>query len=223
MSARILVADDDARYRRIICDFLRSEGFLVSEASDGAGTVEQVRRESDIALVVLDLMMPDIDGAEACRQIRTFSSVPVLMLTARTDEQSELTGFACGADDYVSKPIKFPLLIARVRALLKRTGFVSDLIVLGPLEINPGAHTVRVAGEQISLTSREFELLFYFAQNRNIALTRQQILDAVWQNEYFGDARTVDTHVKNLRMKLGTAGAALKTVRGRGYKLEDPL
>ena len=221
MSAHVLVADDDARWRRIVGDFLRNEGYLVSEAADGAETVEAVRSDGDIDLVVLDIMMPGVDGMEACRQIRTFSDVPILMVTARTDEESELTGFQCGADDYVSKPIKFPILIARTKALLKRTGFPSGTITAGGIEISPEAHTVRVSGEQISLTSREFELLLYLAQNRNVALSRQQILEAVWACDFYGDARTVDTHIKNLRMKLGPAGAALKTVRDRGYKLEE--
>ena len=154
MSAHVLVADDDARWRRIVGDFLRNEGYLVSEAADGAETVAAVRADGDIDLVVLDIMMPGVDGVEACRQIRTFSDVPILMVTARTDEESELTGFQCGADDYVSKPIKFPILIARTKALLKRTGFPSGTITAGGIEISPEAHTVRVSGEQISLTSR---------------------------------------------------------------------
>lgn len=222
MSVRILVADDDARWRRIVGDFLRNEGYLVSEASDGAEAVEAVRRDSDIRLVILDIMMPHVDGVEACRQIRTFSSVPLLMVTARSDEESEVMGFFCGADEYISKPIRFPVFIARIKALLKRTGAVSGSITAAGIEIRPEARTVRVDGGEISLTPREFELLLYLAQNRNVALSRQQILSAVWNYDYYGDARTVDTHVKNLRMKLGPAGSAVKTVRGRGYKLEDP-
>lgn len=220
MSARILVVDDDGRWRRLVGDFLRNEGYQVAEAADGAEAVESVRRDG-ADLVILDIMMPVMDGVEACRRIRAFSAVPILMVTARTDDESELAGFACGADDYVSKPIKFPLLIARVKALLKRTGVPSGTVTVGPIEISPEARSVRVSGEEVGLTSREFELLLHLAHNRGVALTRQQILEAVWACDYYGDARTVDTHIKNLRMKLGPAGAALKTVRGRGYKLEE--
>ncbi len=222
MSVRILVADDDARWRRIVGDFLRNEGYLVSEASDGVEAIEAVRRDSDIDLVILDIMMPNVDGVEACKEIRAFSSVPILMVTARSDEESEVMGFVCGADEYISKPIRFPIFIARIKALLKRTGAGSGPIKAAGIEIHPEARTVHVGGEEISLTPREFELLLYLAQNRNVALSRQQILASVWNFDYYGDARTVDTHVKNLRMKLGQAGSAVKTVRGRGYKLEDP-
>ncbi len=221
MSVRILIVDDDGRWRRIVGDFLRNEGYTVLEAADGIDAVSQVRRGGDIDLVILDIMMPNMDGVEACKTIREFSSVPILMVTARSDEESEVIGFVSGADEYISKPVKFPVFIARIKALLKRSGVQSGQIEIGDIVINPNARTVHVQGEEINLTPREFALLLYLAQNKNIALTREQIVDAVWNFEYYGDARTVDTHVKNLRMKLGASGSVLKTVRGRGYRLED--
>lgn len=221
MSVKILIADDEERWRRLVGDFLRNEGFKVVEAANGRQAVEYLKQEDDIGLVILDIMMPVMDGVAACQAIREFSSVPVIMLTARTDEDSELLGFVCGADEYISKPLKFPVFIARIKALLKRSGTGSSVVEAAGITIDPAAHTVTVDGEQINLTPREFELLLYVAQNKNIALSRQQILSAVWNFDYYGDARTVDTHIKNLRMKLGAHGAALKTVRGRGYKLED--
>lgn len=221
MSVKILIADDEERWRRLVGDFLRNEGFKVVEAANGRQAVELLKQEDDVALVILDIMMPIMDGVAACQAIREFSSVPVIMVTAKTDEDSEVLGFVCGADEYISKPLKFPVFIARVKALLKRSGANSTVVEAAGITIDPAAHTVTVDGEQLSLTPREFELLLYVAQNKNIALSRQQILSAVWNFDYYGDARTVDTHIKNLRMKLGAHGAALKTVRGRGYKLED--
>jgi DNA-binding response OmpR family regulator len=221
MNVKILVADDEERWRRLVGDFLRNEGFKVVEAADGRQAVELLRREEDIGLVILDIMMPVMDGVAACQAIREFSTVPVIMVTAKTDEDSEVLGFVCGADEYISKPLKFPVFIARIKALLKRSGAGSGVLEVGGIVIDPAGHTVTVNGQPISLTPREFELLLYVAQNKNIALSRQQILSAVWNFDYYGDARTVDTHVKNLRMKLGDCGTQLKTVRGRGYKLED--
>lgn len=221
MSVKILIADDEERWRRLVGDFLRNEGFKVVEAANGRQAVELLKQEDDIGLVILDIMMPVMDGVAACQAIREFSTVPVIMVTARTDEDSEVLGFVCGADEYISKPLKFPVFIARIKALLKRSGTSSSVVEAAGITIDPAAHTVTVDGEQINLTPREFELLLYVAQNKNIALSRQQILSAVWNFDYYGDARTVDTHIKNLRMKLGAHGAALKTVRGRGYKLED--
>ncbi len=220
MSIKILIADDEERWRRIAGDFLRNEGYKVIEVADGLQAVQTLKREDDIDLVILDIMMPVMDGVDACQAIREFSSVPIMIVTAKSDEESEVKGFICGADDYISKPLRFPIFMARVRALIKRTGSSGNIIDVSNIIINPAAHTVFVDNQEISLTPREFELLLYLAQNKNIALTRQQILTAVWNFDYFGDARTVDTHVKNLRMKLGSSGTALKTVRGRGYKLE---
>ena len=219
-NVKILIADDEERWRRLVGDFLRNEGYKTVEAADGAQAVELIRQDGDISMAILDIMMPNMDGIEACQNIRSFSNMPIIMLTAKGDEESEVMGFVCGADEYISKPVKFPVFIARVKALLKRSVSVRSTVEVSGITIDPDAHTVQVDGEEIALTPREFELLLYVAQNKNIALSRQQILSAVWNFDYYGDARTVDTHVKNLRMKLGTRGSALKTVRGRGYKLE---
>ncbi len=219
-SVKILIADDEERWRRLVGDFLRSEGYKVIEASNGQEAVDMVKGDGDIDLVILDIMMPVMDGVQACQTIRGFSQIPIIMLTAKNDEDSEVLGFVCGADEYISKPVKFPVFIARVKALLKRSVSVRSTVDVAGICIDPDAHTVTVDGKEVALTPREFELLLYVAQNKNIALSRQQILSAVWNFDYYGDARTVDTHIKNLRMKLGDHGAALKTVRGRGYKLE---
>ena len=219
-NVKILIADDEERWRRLVGDFLRNEGYKVVEASDGQEAVDLVKNDSDISMAILDIMMPVMDGTQACQTIRSFSQLPIIMLTAKNDEDSEVMGFVCGADEYISKPVKFPVFIARVKALLKRSVSVRSTVDVAGICIDPDAHTVTVDGKEVSLTPREFELLLYVAQNKNIALSRQQILSAVWNFDYYGDARTVDTHIKNLRMKLGDHGAALKTVRGRGYKLE---
>ena len=216
----ILIADDEERWRRLVGDFLRNEGYQVVEASNGQEALELIRDGSGISMAILDIMMPVMDGIQACQAIRSFSQLPIIMLTAKSDEDSEVMGFVCGADEYISKPVKFPVFIARVKALLKRSVSVRSTIEVSGIRIDPDAHTVTVDGREIALTPREFELLLYVAQNKNIALSRQQILSAVWNFDYYGDARTVDTHIKNLRMKLGDHGTALKTVRGRGYKLE---
>ena len=221
MNIKILIADDEERWRRIAGDFLRNEGYKVLEVENGLQAVETLKREDDISLVILDIMMPVMDGVAACQAIREFSNVPIIIVTARSDEESEVLGFVCGADEYISKPLRFPVFIARIKALIKRSGTARSTVEAGAIVIDPDAHTVMVDGQEVILTPREFELLLYLAQNKNLALTRQQILSAVWNFDYYGDARTVDTHVKNLRMKLGERGAALKTVRGRGYKLED--
>ena len=219
-NVKVLIADDEERWRRLVGDFLRNEGYYVIEASNGQEAVDLIRSDSDISLLILDIMMPVMDGVQACQTIRSFSQLPIIMLTAKNDEDSEVMGFVCGADEYIAKPIKFPVFMARVRALLKRSISVHSTVEVAGICIDPDAHTVTVDGREIALTPREFELLLYVAQNRNIALSRQQILSAVWNFDYYGDARTVDTHIKNIRMKLGDHGAALKTVRGRGYKLE---
>lgn len=220
MGVKILIADDEERWRRIVADFLRNEGYSVINAENGREAVTIVRQEPGIDLVILDIMMPVMDGVAACQAIREFSDVPILIVTAKSDEESEVLGFVCGADEYISKPLKFPIFMARVRALLKRSGAGKGKIEVNGIEIDPDAHTVKIDGTEINLTPREFELLLYIAQNKNVALSRQQILSSVWNFDYYGDARTVDTHIKNLRMKLGDKGSILKTVRGRGYKLE---
>lgn len=220
MGVKILIADDEERWRRIVADFLRNEGYSVINAENGREAVNIVRQEPGIDLVILDIMMPVMDGVEACQAIREFSDVPILIVTAKSDEESEVLGFVCGADEYISKPLKFPIFMARVRALLKRSGAGKGKLSVSGIDIDPDAHTVKIDERELNLTPREFELLLYLAQNKNVALSRQQILSSVWNFDYYGDVRTVDTHIKNLRMKLGDKGAALKTVRGRGYKLE---
>lgn len=220
MGVKILIADDEERWRRIVADFLRNEGYSVINAENGREAVNIVRQETGIDLVILDIMMPVMDGVEACQAIREFSDVPILIVTAKSDEESEVLGFVCGADEYISKPLKFPIFMARVRALLKRSGAGKGKLSVSGIDIDPDAHTVKIDEQELNLTPREFELLLYLAQNKNVALSRQQILSSVWNFDYYGDVRTVDTHIKNLRMKLGDKGAALKTVRGRGYKLE---
>ncbi len=219
-NVKILIADDEERWRRLVGDFLRNEGYQIIEAANGQEAVDLIRSDGDISLAILDIMMPVMDGIRACQIIREFTQLPIIMLTAKNDEDSEVMGFVCGADEYIAKPIKFPVFMARVRALLKRSVSIRSTVEIAGICIDPDAHTVTVDGKEIALTPREFELLLYVAQNKNIALSRQQILSAVWNFDYYGDARTVDTHVKNLRMKLGEHGSALKTVRGRGYKLE---
>lgn len=219
-AVKILIADDEERWRRLVGDFLRNEGYKTVEAANGQQAVDMIKQDNEISMAILDIMMPVMDGTEACQTIREFSDLPIIMLTAKSDEDSEVMGFVTGADEYISKPVKFPVFIARVKALLKRSVTMRSQIEVSGICIDPDAHTVTVDGQEINLTPREFELLLYVAQNKNIALSRQQILSAVWNFDYYGDARTVDTHVKNLRMKLGSHGSALKTVRGRGYKLE---
>ena len=216
----VLAVDDSLMVCKQIQTALKDEPVFLCEAHNGQEAVELIRQDSDISMAILDIMMPVMDGIQACQTIRGFSQIPIIMLTAKSDEDSEVMGFVCGADEYISKPVKFPVFIARVKALLKRSVSLRSQVEVAGICIDPDAHTVTVDGEEVALTPREFELLLYVAQNKNIALSRQQILSAVWNFDYYGDARTVDTHVKNLRMKLGAHGAALKTVRGRGYKLE---
>lgn len=220
MAPKILLADDEVRWRMITRDFLINEGYEILEAENGAEAVTLLRASPDVSLVILDRMMPVMDGLSACHEIRRFSRVPILMVTALDDEQSELEGFEGGADDYVSKPVKMRPFMARVRALLKRTASPGEMLDFGRLRLDLGASAAYVDGVRAPLTPKEYDLLCYFAQNRNLARTREQILHAVWNTDFYGDARTVDTHVKNLRMKLGPAGELIRTVRGRGYILE---
>lgn len=216
---KILIADDEERWRLIVRDFLENEGYAVVEAANGAETIAALRADPEISLVLLDVMMPVMDGVETCREIRAFSRVPVIIITAREDEETELTSFDCGADEFVSKSVKMRPLMARIKALLKRVLPENDVLEVGEISIDLNARTVSVGGRNIELTPKEFELLLYLAQYQNVAKSRQQILHSVWNTDYYGDARTVDTHVKNLRMKLGAAGNRIRTVRGMGYLL----
>ena len=223
MITKIILADDEERWRMIVHDFLEQEGYTVLEAADGQQAVGLLRANPDTALVILDIMMPVMDGIQACREIRSFSPVPVLMVTAREDEESEIAGMREGADQYVSKPIKMRAFTERVKALLRRSGKGQELLRIDALELEPASGTVRVQGEAVSLTPKEYDLLLFLARNVNTVRSREQILHAVWNTDYYGDGRTVDTHIKNLRMKLGPCGDMVRTVRSRGYLLEAPL
>ena len=221
MKIKILIADDEERWRLLVRDFLENEGFEVLEAADGRQAVDTLRADPEINLVILDIMMPVMDGIAACREIRTFSKVPIIMVTAREDEESELSGFQCGADEYVSKPIRMRAFMARVGALLRRMVSSAEILEVAGMRINISSREVFIGGTRIPLTPKEFDLLLFLAQNRNIAKSRQEILHVVWDTDFYGDARTVDTHVKNLRMKLGDVGDAIRTVRSMGYLLEN--
>lgn len=219
---KILVVDDEARMRKLVADFLGKEGFEVLEAEDGEKAMDLFYAEKDIALVILDVMMPKMDGWQVLREIRESSQVPVIMLTARSDEKDELRGFDLGVDEYVTKPFSPRTLVARAVAILRRTTGKeeNDRIELSGIVLDKSAHQVTVDGEPVELSFKEFELLEYFMENNKIALSREKILNHVWNYDYFGDARTIDTHVKKLRSKLGSKGELIKTIWGMGYKLE---
>ena len=219
---KILVVDDESRMRKLIKDFLEREGYQILEASDGIEAMELFYENRDIALMILDVMMPRMDGWAVCREVRQNSTLPIMMLTARGEERDELKGFELGVDEYVAKPFSPKILVARVNALLKRAKGISleGNINVGGIEINRGAHLVQVDGQEVELSVKEFELLVYFVENQKMALTREKILNNVWNYDYFGDARTIDTHVKKLRSKLGDKGNYIKTVWGMGYKFE---
>ena len=219
---KILVVDDESRMRKLVKDFLSKKNFQVLEAGDGEEAMDIFYQEKEIALVILDVMMPKMDGWEVCREIRKNSSVPIIMLTAKSEENDELTGFECGADEYISKPFSPKILTARVDALVRRTYQIdnSEIIEIGGIEIDKAAHIVRIDGNEIELSYKEFELLTYFVENKGIALSREKILNNVWNYDYFGDARTIDTHVKKLRKKMGEKGDYIRTIWGMGYKFE---
>ena len=220
---KILVVDDESRMRKLVHDFLAREGYEVLEAGDGEEALDIFYQQKDIALLVLDIMMPRINGFEVCREIRQTSKVPIIMLTAKGDERDELNGFDIGADEYISKPFSPKILVARVNALLRRANKLGKEAVIsevGGIVMDKTAHTVAIDGRNIELSVKEFELLDYFMSNQGIALTRERILDSVWSYDYFGDARTIDTHVKKLRCMMGAKGDYIKTVWGVGYKFE---
>lgn len=221
---KILVVDDESRMRKLVRDFLVKAGYDVVEAGDGEEALDIFFRQKDIALVVLDVMMPKMDGWQVCRELRDYSKVPVIMLTARGDEQDELQGFRLGVDEYISKPFSPKILVARIEAILRRTSQKPEERTLncGGIEIDRAAHRVLIDGREIELSFKEFELLAYFAENQGVALSREKILNHVWNYDYFGDARTIDTHVKKLRSKMGEKGDMIKTIWGMGYKLEIP-
>lgn len=218
---KILVVDDEARMRKLVKDFLTNKGFAVIEAGDGEEAVDTFFAQKDIALVLLDVMMPKMDGWEVLKTIRKYSQVPVIMLTARSEERDELQGFSLGVDEYISKPFSPKILVARVDAILRRSNVVStENMDVGGICIDKAAHQVTIDGREIELSYKEFELLSYFVENQGIALSREKILNNVWNYDYFGDARTIDTHVKKLRSKMGKKGDYIKTIWGMGYKFE---
>lgn len=219
---KILVVDDESRMRKLVNDFLTKKGYEVIEAADGEEAVEKFYMDKEIDLIILDVMMPRMDGWEVCREIRKESKIPIVMLTAKSEEHDELLGFELGVDEYISKPFSPKILVARVDALLRRSNKLdaSDLVEAGNIVIDKTAHQVKVSGTPIELSFKEFELLLYFIENKGIALSREKILNNVWNYDYFGDARTIDTHVKKLRSKLGASGEYIKTIWGMGYKFE---
>ena len=221
MKSRILVVDDESRMRKLVRDFLVRREFEVLEAGDGEAAVDLFFQEKDIDLIILDVMMPKMDGWEVCRTIRKHSQVPIIMLTAKGEERDELRGFELGADEYISKPFSPKILVARVEAILRRSGSLNaDMLSLGGIVLDKTAHLVTVDGANVELSFKEFELLEYFMENQGIALSREKILNNVWNYDYFGEARTIDTHVKKLRSKMGTKGDYIKTIWGMGYKFE---
>ena len=219
---KILVVDDESRMRKLVKDFLTKKNFQVLEAGNGEEAMDIFYEEKDIALIILDVMMPKMDGWEVCREIRKNSKVPIIMLTARSDERDELLGFDLGVDEYISEPFSPKILVARVEAILRRTGQSNpeDVLSAGGIVIDKAAHLATVDGNPMELSFKEFELLTYFLENEGIALSREKILNSVWNYDYFGDARTIDTHVKKLRSKMGDKGEYIKTVWGMGYKFE---
>lgn len=219
---KILVVDDESRMRKLVRDFLTKQNFEVLEAADGEEALDVFYGDKEIALVILDVMMPKINGWDVCREIRENSKVPIIMLTAKSDENDELLGFELGVDEYISKPFSPKILVARVEAILRRSNKlnVEECIKFEGIVIDKAAHQVKVDGQPVELSFKEFELLTYFVENAGIALSREKILNHVWNYDYFGDARTIDTHVKKLRSKLGNKGEYIKTIWGMGYKLE---
>ena len=208
--------------RKLVKDFLVKKNFEVIEAEDGAQAIDIFFDQNDISLIILDIMMPKMDGWQVCREIRGYSKVPIIMLTAKSDERDELLGFELGVDEYISKPFSPKILVARVEAILRRTTGLAadDILRAGGIEINKAAHEVLIDGSSVELSYKEFELLTYFMENQGIALSREKILNSVWNYDYFGDARTIDTHVKKLRSKLGEKGDYIRTIWGMGYKFE---
>lgn len=220
---KILVVDDESRMRKLVKDFLTKSNYEVIEAEDGAQAIDLFFEQNDIALIILDVMMPNMDGWQVCKEIREYSKVPIIMLTAKSDERDELQGFELGVDEYISKPFSPKILVARVEAILRRTGQAAaeTIVEAGGIRLDKQAHSVNVDGKPVDLSYKEFELLAYFMENKGIALSREKILNSVWNYDYFGDARTIDTHVKKLRSKMGDKGELIKTIWGMGYKFEE--
>ena len=220
-SVKVLMVDDEARMRKLVKDFLAIKGYRVIEAEDGEQAVDIFFKEKDIGLVILDVMMPKMDGWEVCRTLRRYSQVPIIMLTARSAERDELLGFELGVDEYISKPFSPKILVARIEAILRRgNAGTGEILEAAGIRVDKDAHEASVDGQPVDLSNKEFELLIYFMENQGMALSREKILNNVWNYDYFGDARTIDTHVKKLRSKLGEKGEFIKTIWGMGYKFE---
>ncbi|MCQ2495343.1 MAG: response regulator transcription factor [Lachnospiraceae bacterium] len=218
---KVLIADDESRMRKLVKDFLNKQGYSVLEAENGEQAVDIFFSEKNIDLIILDIMMPKMDGWEVCREIRKQSKVPIIMLTAKSDERDELLGFELGVDEYITKPFSPKILVARVEAILRRSNLLDeDSIEIGGIKIDKQAHQVSIDNQPIDLSVKEFELLQYFVMNKGVALSREKILNNVWNYDYYGDARTIDTHVKKLRSKMGDKGDYIKTIWGMGYKFE---
>ncbi|MDF2609259.1 MAG: two component transcriptional regulator, winged helix family [Lachnospiraceae bacterium] len=218
---KVLVVDDESRMRKLVKDFLSKRDYEVLEAENGEQAVDTFFQNKEIGLIILDVMMPKMDGWQVCREIRQYSKVPIIMLTAKSDEKDELLGFELGVDEYISKPFSPKILVARVEAILRRVNaFDEDVIDIGGIILDKAAHEVKISNESIDLSIKEFELLSYFVANQGVALSRERILNNVWNYDYFGDARTIDTHVKKLRSKMGEKGDFIKTIWGMGYKFE---
>ena len=219
---KILVVDDENRMRKLVKDFLIKSNYEVLEAADGSQALDIFFEHNDIDLIILDVMMPKMDGYQVCREIRAYSKVPIIMLTAKSDERDELMGFELGVDEYISKPFSPKILVARVEAILRRTNQANagESLEAGGIVINKAAHSVTIDGQQVELSFKEYELLTFFLENKGLALSREKILNSVWNYDYFGDARTIDTHVKKLRSKMGEKGDMIKTIWGMGYKFE---
>lgn len=218
---KILVVDDESRMRKLVKDFLVRSNYEVLEAENGEQAVDIFFETKDIALIILDVMMPKMDGYQVCREIRQYSKVPIIMLTAKSDERDELLGFELGIDEYISKPFSPKILVARVEAVLRRSNAKEeDTFEIGGIVLDKAAHLVTIDGKSIDLSFKEFELLTYFIVNQGVALSRERILNNVWNYDYYGDARTIDTHVKKLRSKMGDKGDYIKTIWGMGYKFE---
>lgn len=220
----VLVVDDEDRIRKLVKDFLLKDGYAVLEACDGERALEIFYENPGISLIILDVMMPKLDGFEVAKNIRSNSNVPIIMLTAKSDEEDELKGFEYGIDEYITKPFSPKILMARANAIIRRaTGTepgTQKVIDVGGIHLDITAHIITIDGKEIALSVKEFELLSYFIQNKGIALSRDIILNNVWNYDYFGDARTIDTHVKKLRSKMGEKGNYIKTIWGMGYKFE---
>ena len=218
---KILVVDDEARMRKLVSDFLKKNGYQVIEAADGSEALDIFFEQQDIALIILDVMMPKMDGWQVCKELRAYSKVPIIMLTAKSEERDELLGFELGVDEYITKPFSPKILVARVEAILRRVGAGAsdDILEAGGIVVDRSAHSVTIDGETVDLSYKEFELLVFFMENIGMALSREKILNSVWNYDYYGDARTIDTHVKKLRSKMGPKGDLIKTIWGLGYKL----